>query len=167
MISPRALVVEASGVPQISGPPKESKDRNGATPNGTLATPSLAEVRAEVERARPFFQELHVPAKLQVVASAGGDGPPGSDAALSALLTAAGVKEKLAASAGPPERLGNAVDSSARMHRQFDQLVSAHAGAWSGRRRGAGSNSGLRPTRRRWRNGNPARSSTGTTSGAR
>src|SRR5208337_4362698 len=38
MISPRALVVEASGVPQISGPPKETRERSGATPNGTLAT---------------------------------------------------------------------------------------------------------------------------------
>ena len=61
MISPRALVVEASGVPQVSGPPKESQDRSGATPNGRLATPSLAEVRAEVDRARPFFQGLHFP----------------------------------------------------------------------------------------------------------
>ncbi len=124
MISPRALVVEASDVPRVSGPPKESKDRSGATPNGTLATPSLAEVRAEVERTRPFFQGLGVSAKLQVVASAGGDGQPGSDAALSALLTAAGVKEKLTASGALPEHVGSAVDPAARMHRQFDQLVS-------------------------------------------
>lgn len=123
LIAPRALVVEASRVPQVSGPPKATIERSGATPNGTLATPSLAEVRGEVERARPFFQELHVPAKLQVVASGGGDGPAGSDAALSALLTAVGVKEKLAVSASPPERLGNPADPSARMHRQFDQLV--------------------------------------------
>jgi cephalosporin-C deacetylase-like acetyl esterase len=117
-------VVEASGIPPISGPPKITRERSGATPNGTLAAPSLAEVRAEVERARPFFQGLRVSAKLQLVASAGGDGPPGSDEALSAVLAAAGVKEKLAASAGPPERLTGAVDPTARMHRQFDQLVS-------------------------------------------
>jgi dienelactone hydrolase len=123
MISPRVLVVEASGAPQITGPPKETRERNGATPNGTLSTPSLAEVRAEVERARPVFQELHVAAKLQLVASAGGNGPAGSDAALSAVLNAIGVRQKLASPGGPPKNLGNGVDPSARMHRQFDQLV--------------------------------------------
>ncbi len=123
MIAPRALVVEASGVPTVSGPPPETTERKGATPNGALATPPLAEVRGEAERARPFFEALHVSAKLQWAASAGGSGPPGSDAALASFLAAMGVREKLAASAGPPERLGSAVDASARMHRQFHQLV--------------------------------------------
>ncbi len=122
LIAPRALIVEASGVPPITGPPKETKDRMGATPNGALTTPSLADVRAEVDRAQPFFQSLHVPVKLQLVASGNGDGLPGSDPALSALLAAAGVREKLAASAGSPERVGAAPDPSARMHQQLDQL---------------------------------------------
>ena len=52
LIAPRALVVEASGVPQSAVRRTPTKERSGATPNGALATPSLAEVRAEVERAR-------------------------------------------------------------------------------------------------------------------
>ena len=123
MIAPRALVVESSGVPQVSGPPKETRDRQGAAPNGTLTTPSAAAVRAEVERARPFFQGIHAESKLQLAASGGGDGLPGSDAALSALFTAAGLHAKLAPAGGPPERVRAAVDSSERMHRQFNELV--------------------------------------------
>jgi len=123
LIAPRALVVEASDGPRLSGPPPETKERQGATPNGTLDTPPLADVRAEVERTRPLFQALHVSAKLQLVASGAGNGPPGSDAALSAFLAAAGVKEKLAPSAAKPERLGSPVDVSARMHRDLNDLV--------------------------------------------
>jgi dienelactone hydrolase len=124
MIAPRGLVVEASRMPQVAGPPPPTPGvRTGAAPKGALVTPPLAEVRAEAERARPFFQGLHVPAKLQVIASEGGSGLFGSDAALSALFTAAGVKVKLAASAAPPENLRKGFDPSVRMHRQFDQLV--------------------------------------------
>jgi hypothetical protein len=117
-------VVEASRMPEVTGPPPPTPGvRSGAAPNGALVTPPLAEVYAEAERARPFFQGLHVSAKLQVIASERGSGPFGSDAALSALFTAAGVRAKLAASAGPPRNLRSGFDPSARMHRQFDELV--------------------------------------------
>jgi dienelactone hydrolase len=117
MIAPRALIVEASPVPQVSGPPKETRDRNGATPNGALVTPSIDAVRAEMERGRPHF----APSKLQLIAPA--SSLPGSDEALSALLASAGVRTKLAPSVGSPERVGPVVDPAVRMHRQFDQLV--------------------------------------------
>ena len=123
MVAPRGLVVEASRVPQVTGPPKQTQGRSGAAPNGALVTPPLAEVSAEVERARPFFQGLHAAGKLQMIASEGGSGLFGSDDALSALFTAAGVKAKLAAAAGPPQNLRSGFDPSVRMHRQVDQLV--------------------------------------------
>ncbi len=106
LISPRTLIVEASAVPPVNGPPAPTKDRTGATPNGALTTPPLAEVLAEVERARRYFQP---PAKLQLVES--GD-------ALPALLG-----KKLIPSGAPPERVGTGMDAAARMHRQVDQLV--------------------------------------------
>jgi hypothetical protein len=56
LVAPRALIVEASRGPQIDGPPAETKDRKGATPNGHLTTPPLDSVRAEFERARPFLR---------------------------------------------------------------------------------------------------------------
>ena len=104
MIAPRALVVEASATPQVSGPPQPTKERSGATPNGALSTPSLADVRGEVERARAIYDRLHVSAKLQIAPSGAGNGPPGSEAALAALLSGAGIQAKLAPSGGAPER---------------------------------------------------------------
>jgi dienelactone hydrolase len=123
MIAPRALVVEASATPQVSGPPQATKERNGATPNGTLSTPPLADVRGEVERARAVYDQLHVTAKLHMVASGAGSGPPGSEKALAAVFAAAGVHAKPASPASAPERL-RATDPDERMHRQFDELVS-------------------------------------------
>lgn len=122
MIAPRGLVVEASRTPQVSGPPPASANRNGAAPNGTLSTPPLAEVRREVERARTFYDRLHASAKLRLVASGAGEGPPGSDESLAALLNAGGLQAKLAPSAGPPERLRR-TDPDERMRRQVDELV--------------------------------------------
>ena len=76
MIAPRTLVVEASRFPKVGGPPKETPARRGAAPNGSLSTPALADVRAEVERARPFFQKIGANDKLHFVASGEGDGSP-------------------------------------------------------------------------------------------
>lgn len=122
LIAPRGLVVEASRTPQVSGPPPASANRNGAAPNGALSTPALADVRQEVERARAFYDRLHVSEKLRFVASGAGDGPPGSEEALAAVFGAAGIQAKLAPSAGPPERLRR-TDPDERMHRQVDELV--------------------------------------------
>lgn len=123
LISPRALVVEASRTPQISGPPPATKERSGATPNGRIETPAVAEVRAEIERARPFFDALKAGGNLQFVASANGDGLPGSDDALRELLTAVGVKAKLQPLGTAPKDSRASFDPSARLHQQFDELV--------------------------------------------
>ncbi len=124
LIAPRALVIEASRVPDVTGPPPSTKERSGATPNGALTTPSIEAVRGEVDRARPYFARLKFEAKLQVTGSADGGGLPGSDAALSAFLSTLGVrKTKLTPSAGAALKTGRAIDASARLHRQFDQLV--------------------------------------------
>lgn len=123
LIAPRALLVEASRGPEINGPPPETEDRKGATPNGKLVTPPLSAVQKEVERARPFFEGLKAKEKLQLVASDGGSGLPGSEAALSGLLRLLGAKPNLRPSAGMPRNLRPNVDGTERMHRQFDQLV--------------------------------------------
>jgi dienelactone hydrolase len=129
MVAPRGLVVEASVVPEVSGPPPATEQRRGATPNGALTTPAFADVQAEVERARPVFASLKRSENLKLIAADDSGGQPGSDAALSALLNLAGVKSKLAATAGSPEKPGpdfassEISERSGRMHRQFDQLV--------------------------------------------
>src|SRR5262249_20172249 len=48
MIAPRRLIIEASPAPEVNGPPAETADRKGATPNGRITTPSAAAVKQEV-----------------------------------------------------------------------------------------------------------------------
>ena len=119
LIAPRALIVEASRGPEIAGPPAETKDRKGATPNGRLTTPPLDSVRAEFERAHKFFS---APEKLQLVVSGDGHGLPGSARALLALMQSMGVN-KLYAARRRPEDLRPHFDPTGRLHRQFNQLV--------------------------------------------
>ena len=120
LIAPRALIVEASGGPEIKGPPTETKDRKGATPNGRLTTPPLDSVRAEVERARPYFTDS---GKLRLVVSGDGRGLPGSEPALQALLESVSVKTKMRPLGSRLEDLRGRFDPSERLHRQFNQLV--------------------------------------------
>jgi len=123
MIAPRGLVVEASAVPKVTGPPTATQQRRGATPNGTLTTPAFEDVRAEVERARPVYTSLNRSENLKLIPAGDEAGLPGTNAALSAVLGLAGVKTGLAPPAAPPENLRTNFDPSERMHRQFDQLV--------------------------------------------
>jgi dienelactone hydrolase len=124
LISPRALIVEASHGPHVSGPPPSTKERAGAAPNGRLDTPPLESVRMEVERAKPFFDGLHAAGRLRLMVSGDGNGPPGSTEALAALFDSLGIKTKLPESrARLQHQPVNPVDASVRLHRQFDQLV--------------------------------------------
>ena len=123
LIAPRALIVEASRGPQVSGPPAPTKERTGATPNGRLDTPPLESVRMEVERATPFFAGLNATERLRLVASGDGNGLPGSHPALAALLESLGVKTKLPILSTPPKDHRGHYDPSVWLHRQFDQLV--------------------------------------------
>jgi dienelactone hydrolase len=123
MIAPRALIVEASQGPEISGPPAETADRKGAAPNGRLTTPMLSSVRAEAERARGFYKAIKAEDKFQLVVSGDGKGLPGSEEALRALLHSCKVQGRLRPPESPAQRLVSAIDASERMHRQFDELA--------------------------------------------
>jgi dienelactone hydrolase len=123
LIAPRALIVEASRGPQVSGPPPFTKERVGATPNGRLKTPPLESVRMEVERAKPFFAGLNAAQRLRLIVSADGNGPPGSGPALAALLESLGVKMKTPTLGAPSIDHRDNYDPSLRLHRQFNQLV--------------------------------------------
>jgi dienelactone hydrolase len=80
LVAPRPLVVEACAWPSVEVAPG-----NGGAP-GRLATPPLADVGAELDRARPLIPPG---SPLNLVASGDdGAGPPGSDAALAAFLRA-------------------------------------------------------------------------------
>ena len=128
LITPSQLIVEASAGPEISGPPLETGDRKGATPNGRLATPPVDSVKAEFERARHYYRMTRDGPEL--VISGGGTGPPGSDAALKALLDSTSYRlvsfERSASQAkfdiAPTASLGGEV-ATERLKRQFDELV--------------------------------------------
>jgi dienelactone hydrolase len=121
MAAPRALIVEASRFPEVSGPPPATADRKGAAPVGRITTPPLESVRSEVERARAG-------GNVHLVMSGEGGGAPGSTEALSALLESLGVSARGISTGEPPRDLRANFDPSIRLHRQFDQLV-AHAQA--------------------------------------
>jgi hypothetical protein len=123
LIAPRALLVEASRGPEITGPPAETEARKGATPNGKLISAPLPSVEAEVERARSFFAGLKAKEKLQLVVSDGGNGLAGSEAALTGFVGSLGVKTKIRPGSNPPQDLRANHDGTERLHRQFDQLV--------------------------------------------
>ena len=123
LVAPRGLIVEASGAPEVNGPPTETDQRKGATPNGALTTPSLTSVRQEVERTRRFFSRLGVRRKVRLIASGEGEGPPGSEEALVALLELLGVRKQLGPLQSAPQDRRGDYDPIPRLHRQFDQLV--------------------------------------------
>ncbi len=123
LVAPRALIVEASRGPQVSGPPPATKERAGATPNGQLNTPPVASVRMEVERATPFFAGLNATERLRLIVSGDGNGLPGSGPALAALLESLGLKTKPPTLSAPPKHHRDNYDPSVRQHRQFNQLV--------------------------------------------
>jgi dienelactone hydrolase len=120
LVSPRSLVVEATRVPQIDGPPKPHDGRNGAAP-GELRPVPLKDVKSEFAR----FSEL-VPLGLRnasLVESETGQGPPGCDAALVMFLHGLRTDARLAPSGGPPDKLTSLPNAQERQHRQFDELV--------------------------------------------
>lgn len=116
LVAPRTLVVEASKFPAVAGPPPErteaGKLRRGAAP-GILQTPSLADVEREARRAP----------KLKLVASANGEGNPGSNDALQAFLAGLEVRTTLNSSMVLPRDERGDFDSSSRMRAQVAQVT--------------------------------------------
>ncbi|HWQ53999.1 MAG TPA: hypothetical protein VN442_09955 [Bryobacteraceae bacterium] len=120
LIAPRHLIVEAAKSPEIDGPPAVAPRRKQTAAPGRLSTPALADVRAEIERAREPFTKLGAPDRLVLIESGGGTGAPGSEQALAAFARSLGLSMK---TAGAAPAVTGRVDPAARMHRQFSQLV--------------------------------------------
>jgi dienelactone hydrolase len=124
VVAPRALIVEACEGPQVDGPPPATEGRKDyACPNGKLVTAPLEAVQGEVDRSRAFFAELHADAKLQLVVSEHGQGPPGSEPALRAFLESLGKSGPLLASGSAPSSGSIEEDPTLRLHRQFNEIV--------------------------------------------
>lgn len=125
LIAPRGLIVEACKGPIVPGPPAMRDGRFGAAP-GSLLSPDLKDVQAEVERSRPVFDSLKVPEKLTLTISADGQGPPGCSATLRAFLAAMGVDLMADRPQSPtraPTDARKGFDPQVRLKRQLDQMT--------------------------------------------
>lgn len=126
MIAPRVLIVEAANAPDIPGLPpildlERVRGRVGAP--GKIEPAPLAEVRAEVDRAREAFEARDAAASLVLIEPTEEDAGPGSASALEALLHGLGVEAGGVAPVSSPQDARTGFDSAARMQRQLNQIV--------------------------------------------
>jgi dienelactone hydrolase len=119
LIASRTLIVEASRGPEIAGPPPAQEGRMNSAASGRLVSPVLADVQAEVERAK----KLGVGDHIMLVPSGSGQGQPGSEGALRAFLESLGAQKTLKPSGFVPRDHRTNFDATARLFRQFRQLV--------------------------------------------
>ncbi|MEO6809866.1 MAG: LamG-like jellyroll fold domain-containing protein, partial [Isosphaeraceae bacterium] len=110
MVAPRPLIVEASSWPEVTIP-----GGLGGAP-GRLATPSLADVRAEIDRARGLVKGLTPSAQINLIVSGDdGHGPSGSEPALSAFISTLAPDAKLADPAPQAKSLNDDAKDLARL----------------------------------------------------
>ena len=119
LIAPRALVVEESPFPEVSGPPAAASGRSNVAAPGEIRAPSMEAVEQEFERAQRLIAPLKPAARFTLTRSEG----PGGDEALSAFLAALAVENRPQPNTQPPKRLHQIQDSTPRLERQFNQLV--------------------------------------------
>jgi dienelactone hydrolase len=116
LIAPRGLVVEAAKAPELVVPPGTLGGP------GRLSTPALAEVRAEVARARQLSNGLEPAPRIDLVESGGGSGPYGCDDAVQQFLDAISPGAKLKGSGRAAQRLREPRGAEARQGRQVHEL---------------------------------------------
>jgi dienelactone hydrolase len=118
LIHPRKLVVEASRVPQVSGPPEARNGRSGAAP-GRLETPTIQAIQQELwTRAT----SLLAPLKCEIELVINEDGRLSDDTATSSFLNKLALTS-LARSGETPAHLRKDFDPNVRLKRQLDQLT--------------------------------------------
>lgn len=94
LIAPRALIVEHSEWPHVSGPPAPRPGRAGAAP-GKLVTPERIAVENELNRARELCPASFGFEPELIYANEGQTIAPGSPGALSGLLAGLQIKDAL------------------------------------------------------------------------
>ncbi|HEV3005092.1 MAG TPA: dienelactone hydrolase family protein, partial [Pirellulales bacterium] len=121
LIAPRGLVIEASRVPDIPGPPAPHDGRPGGAAPGKLTTPNVNAVSGEFIRALNLVSKLGTnPPTLVVVGN--GDTLAGGEQALAQFLKAlwgAG----LAPSGASPTYDRPGFDPQVRLKRQLDEMT--------------------------------------------
>lgn len=122
LIAPRALIVEHSDVPTISGPPRAQPGRSGAA-SGKWQTPDFNTVDYEVGRARDLVQPLTNHIRLLHGNEGAVVGPCG-DRALAEFVQQLGIPgEPKPAGPSPADRRGIQFSAAERQKRQVNELV--------------------------------------------
>ncbi len=116
LIAPRALIIETSGGPKVSGPPAPRDKRSGAAPGRIISPASSGE---EVKRATVLAGALS--RVKQVVAGNDSDGNFGSSQALRPFTAALGITLNADVDIRSLKRERD-VDSASRLKRQIDQM---------------------------------------------
>ncbi|HEX3727403.1 MAG TPA: dienelactone hydrolase family protein [Pirellulales bacterium] len=122
LVAPRALLVEHSRGPEISGPPAASNGRNASAAPGRLTTPGLSSVKRELDRAGALVAGLPMPIPFELLNDAGQDASMGRPRTLERFLTALGSQSPLAPLSAPPTELRKDFDVHRRLRRMFDQI---------------------------------------------
>ena len=117
LAAPRSVFIEASGHPQVSGPPDLPNRAAGAP--GRIQTPPVEDVRREFERARALTAGLNPSPALELLEAP--DGQPGQPETLQRFL--ASLCGVTLADVGAVPHATRAVDREARRKRQFDELT--------------------------------------------
>ena len=122
LIAPRALIVEASRGPAITGPPAETEVRKGATPNGKLI-PRLCFGEGRSRAGTPALCRFEGQGEAPISGERWGErtGRFGSNTDWFPGIT--WNQDKFTASRWPSSNLRANYDGTERLHRQFDQLV--------------------------------------------
>jgi dienelactone hydrolase len=122
LIAPRSLMIEASAAPTIGGPPPTAARRSGAAP-GVLATPKVASVQAELQRAKTFLEGLPESAMPRLIVSGDGTGPFATEAAVLQFLAGLDVQGSMPAQAAiTRSELEKASDVATRQRRIVEQM---------------------------------------------
>ncbi len=122
LIVPRTLVVEYSAVPKVDGPPAAEKGRRKVAAPGKLATPPLARVSQEFQRAAGL-DEGRLGRRHLVHGSADKPLPPGAARTMQVFAAACGASSAMQLSGRLPQDLRKSFDPVARQKRQVEQLT--------------------------------------------
>lgn len=124
LITPRPLIIEASGTPEVEGPHQPKPGRGAGAAPGKITIPVLAEVRKEFERAKAFSDPIKMGHQLQLVTSGDdGRGPAGTDAALTAFLKGLNQMAPLKPAAQPLQDNRTEFSPVERQARQIKELT--------------------------------------------
>ena len=116
LIAPRTLIVEAANGPVVSGPPPAANPSEDRAASGRLESPPVPSVRVELARARSIYERLGASGSIRLV-------EPGELPAADETLRLFLDKGVLSPAGATPNLTSPSPDATARMRRQFDQIV--------------------------------------------